>query len=97
MVSFAPAGVAPDAYATSPESPTLYIVRVDDVDIVYLNLVLVSEGGIVTNVDEGLAPSALDSCANRTEDRGKFKAKRTARWVPVQYPRRIHTGHTETK
>ena len=50
-------------------------------DVPYLNLVLVREDGIGENVAEGLAPSALASEVKRTEDRGIFKAKRTA--IPV--------------
>ncbi len=49
-----------------------------------MNFVLVRADGIAVNVDagegdfEGLAPMELASEAKRTEDRGKFKAKRTA-------------------
>ena len=72
MVSLAP---------TSPHGVPLasvIIAAFDVVDVSYLNLVLVREDGIGENVDEGLVPSALASEVKRTEDRGIFKAKRTA-------------------
>ena len=50
----------------------------ETLDVLYLNLVLCNEVGIALNVGEGLAPTSLASEAKRTEDRGIFKAKRTA-------------------
>ena len=81
MVSLAPG--AQDI--VGPELGTVYIVgdglivtRTEVLDGVYLNVVLGSEVGIAVKVGEGLAPSSLASEAKRTEDRGIFKAKRTA-------------------
>ena len=41
-------------------------------------MVLVSADGIAVNVGDGVDAREDASCANNTEDRGTFKAKRTA-------------------
>ena len=77
MVSLAP--TSPHGLSlASVISADCAVVGVVLSDVPYLNLVLVREDGIAVNVGEGLVPSALASDAKRTEDRGIFKAKRTA-------------------
>ena len=79
MVSFAPAAHDTEALPiVHVVGDGLIITEAEVLDVLYWNLVLCNEVGIAVKVGEGLAPSSLASEAKRTEDRGIFKAKRTA-------------------